>query len=210
MTSSSLYRLSSSALVLAAALFAVAEVISFYIFANQGEAYDLREIAQTEAFFIQSVLTLLAGTLLLGGMVGLYMRQSEIAGKLGLIGFLLAFFGTTLVVGDFYANTFVTPLVAQAAPAFLDNPLSGNLQVWLPFDFTLLALSWILLAIATIRARVYPRGPSWLLLVSVLLALVPFPLANVPFYAALVWVGLYLRRVRDPVPRGRHPSKRRR
>jgi hypothetical protein len=71
MTSSSLFRLSGSALVLAAALFAVAEVISFYIFANQGEAYDLGEIAQTETFFIQSLLTLLAGTLLLGGLVGL-------------------------------------------------------------------------------------------------------------------------------------------
>src|SRR5215207_2839048 len=119
MTTSSLFRLSGSALVLAAALFTVAEVISFYIFADQGEAYDLREIALTGAYFLQSLLTLFAGTLLLGGMVGLYVRQSEAAGKVGLIGFLLAFFVTTVVVGDFYANTFVTPLVARAAPAFL-------------------------------------------------------------------------------------------
>jgi hypothetical protein len=210
MTSSSLLRMSGSALVLAAALFAVAEVISFYIFANQGEAYDLREIAQTGAFFIQSLLTLLAGTLLLGGMVGLYVRQSEAAGKLGFIGFLLAFFGTALVVGDFYTNTFVTPLVARAAPAFLDNPLSGFLQVWLPFSFVVLGLSWLLLVVATLRARVYPRGASWSLTVGALLALIPFPLANLPFYAALVWVGLYLRRVRDAAPSGRRTSKPRR
>jgi hypothetical protein len=210
MTSSSLLRMSGSALVLAAALFAVAEVISFYIFANQGEAYDLGEIAQTGAFFIQSLLTLLAGTLLLGGMVGLYVRQSEAAGKLGFIGFLLAFFGTALVVGDFYTNTFVTPLVAQAAPAFLDNPLSGFLQVWLPFSFVVLGLSWLLLVVATLRARVYPRGASWSLTVGALLALIPFPLANLPFYAALVWVGLYLRRVRDAAPSGRRTSKPRR
>jgi hypothetical protein len=210
MTSSRLFRMSGSALVLAAALFAVAEVISFYIFANQGEAYDLGEIAQTGAFFIQSLLTLLAGTLLLGGMVGLYVRQSEAAGKLGFIGFLLAFFGTALVVGDFYTNTFVTPLVARAAPAFLDNPLSGFLQVWLPFDFVVLGLSWLLLVVATLRARVYPRGASWSLTVGALLALIPFPLANLPFYAALVWVGLYLRRVRDAAPSGRRTSKPRR
>jgi hypothetical protein len=210
MTTSSLFRLSGLALVLAAALFTVAEVISFYIFVEWGEAYDLREIAQTGVFFVQSLLTLLAGTLLLGGMVGLYVRQSITAGKLGLIGFLVAFFGTALVVGDFYANTFVTPLVAQAAPAFLDNPLSGFLQVWLPFDFVVLGLTWLLLAVATLRARVYPRGFSWLLLVAVLLALIPFPLANLPFYAALVWVGLYLRRVREVVPRSRRRSKHRR
>jgi len=211
MTTSSLFRLSGSALVLAAALFTVAEVISFYIFADQGEAYDLREIALTGAYFLQSLLTLFAGTLLLGGMVGLYVRQSEAAGKVGLIGFLLAFFVTTFVVGDFYANTFVTPLVARAAPAFLDNPLSGFLQVWLPFDFVLLAFAWLLLAVATLRARVFARGPSWSLLVGALLALVPVPLANLPFYAALVWVGLYLLRVRDDVvPRGRRRSKPRR
>jgi hypothetical protein len=122
----------------------------------------------------------------------------------------VAFFGTALVVGDFYTNTFVTPLVAQAASAFLDNPLSGFLQVWLPFDFVVLGLSWLSLAVATLRARVYPRGASWSLMVGVLLALIPFPLANLPFYAALVWVGLYLRRVRDVVPRGRRRSKHRR
>lgn len=210
MATSSLFRLSGIALVLAAALFAVAEVISFYIFADYGEAYDLREIALTDSFLLQSLLTLFAGALLLGGMVGLYLRQAEAAGKSGFVGFVLAFFVTVFVVGDFYANTFVTPLVARGAPAFLDNPLSGFLQVWLPFDFVLLALGWLLLAVATLRARVYPRGPSWVLLVGVSLALVPVPLANLPFYAALVWVGLHLRRVRDAVPRGRRRGKPRR
>jgi hypothetical protein len=210
MTTSGLFRLSGTALVLAAALFAVAEVISFYILAEHGAGYDLREIALTGAFFLQSLLTLFAGTLLLGGMVGLYARQVEAAGKLGLVSFVLAFFVTAFVVGDFFANTFVTPLVAREAPAFLDNPLSGFLQVWLPFDFVLLAFGWSLLAVATLRARVYPRGTSWALLVTVLLALVPFPLAHLPFSASLAWAGLHLRRVRDVAPRGRHGSKPRR
>lgn len=38
---------------------------------------------------------------LLGGLVGPYIRQSEAAGKLGVVGFLLAFSGTALVEGDF-------------------------------------------------------------------------------------------------------------
>jgi hypothetical protein len=210
MTTSGLFRLSGTALVLAASLFALAEVISFYIFTKWGEAYDLREIALTEAFFLQSLLTVFAGALLLGGMVGLYVRQSEAARKFGLVGFLLAFLVTTLVVGDFYANTLVTPLVAEEAPAFLDNPLSGILQVWLPFDFVLLGLGWLLLAVATLRAGVYSSGASWVLLVGALLALVPIPLAHLPFHAAMAWVGLQLRRVRDVTPRGRRRSKPRR
>ncbi len=210
MTTSGLFRLSGYALVLAASLFALAEVISFYIFTEWGEAYDLGEIAQTGTFFIQSLLTLLAGTLLLGGMVGLYVRQSEAAGKFGLVGFLLAFLVTTLVVGDFYANTLVTPLVAREIPNFLDNPLSGFLQVWLPFDFTLLGLSWLMLAVATVRAHVYPRAASWFLLASALLAMVPFPLVNMPFDAALGWLGLGLLRMPAAQAPRRRTSKSRR
>jgi hypothetical protein len=168
---SSLLRLSGLALVMAAAMFVIAEMLAFAIFVEAGAAYDLKQIAQTGAFFLQSLLTLFAGALLLGGIVGFYIRRSEAAGKLGLIGLVLAFFGTVLVEGDFYANTFITPLVALEAPSFLDNPLSGFLQVWLPFDFTLLGLSWLILAVATVRARVYPRAASWFLLASALVAL---------------------------------------
>jgi hypothetical protein len=190
-------------------MFAIAEMLAFTIIVKAGAAYDLKQVAQTGTFFVQSLLTFVAGGLLLGGMVGLYIRQCEAAGKLGLVGFVSAFFGTVLVEGDFYANTFITPLVAQEAPAFLDNPLSGFLQVWLPFDFMLLAFSWLMLAVATVRAHVYPRAASWFLLAGALVALVPLPLVNVPFDAALVWLGLGLltARVAD-VPRRRSKSRR--
>jgi hypothetical protein len=194
-SASGLLRLSGLALVMAAVMFVIAEMLAFAIFVKAGAAYDLKQIAQTGTFFLQSILTLFAGALLLGGMVGLYIRQSEAAGKLGLVGFVLAFFGTVLVEGDFYANTFVTPLVAREAPSFFDNPLSSFLQVWLPFDFTLLGLSWLVVAVATVRAHVYPRAASWFLLAGVLVALVPFPLINLPFDVALGWLGLVLLRV---------------
>ena len=200
MSPSRLLRMSGLALVLAAAMFAIAEVLAFAILLKAGAAYDLKQIAQSSTFVLQSFLTLIAGALLLGGMVGLYVRQCEAAGKLGVIGFVMAFFGTVLVEGDFYANTLVTPLVAQEAPAFLDNPLSGFLQVWLPFDFTVLAFSWLILAVATVRARVYPRAAAWFLLVSTLVALIPLPLVDVLFDAALLWLGIVLLRVPLRVP----------
>ena len=202
MTTSGLFRASGAVLVLAAVTFAVAEVLSLSIFADQGADYDLGEIARSGAFFLQSLLTLIAGTLLLGGLVGIYLGQSGAAGRLGFVGFLVAFFGTALGVGNFYANTFVTPMVAFGAPAFLDDPLSVVLQLWSPFSFGLIALSWLLFAVATLRARVYPRGPSWLLLVGAVVALVPFPLAKLPFYAAVGWKGLRLLREREPTAVG--------
>jgi hypothetical protein len=141
-------------------------------------------------------------------MVGFYLGQSEAAGRLGLVGFLLASFGTAFVVGDFHANTFVTPLVAQGATEFLDDLLSGILQVSLPFSFGVLGFSWLLVAVCTLRAHL-PAGTSWFLLVGAVLALVPFPRANLPFYAALALVGRYLMRVREVVPRrGRRRSKK--
>jgi hypothetical protein len=183
--------MSGLALVLAGAMFVVAELISLSVLA-QGDVDDLRQIAGTNSFFLQSFSTLVGGIFLLGGLVGLYVRQSEAAKKLGVAGFVLAFLGTALVVGDFYANTFITPLVALEAPNFLDNPLAGVLQVWLPFDFVLLAASCLVLCVATVRARVYPRGASWLLLGGAVLALLPLPLVNIVFETALVWLGLAL------------------
>jgi hypothetical protein len=181
MTPSGLFRVSAGALVLSAVAFAIAELTSLSIVAAQGGDYDFGEIARSGVFFLQSLLALLAGTLLLGGLVGIYLGQSRAAGRMGFIGFLLAFFGTALGVGDFYASTFVTPMVALGAPAFLENPLAVVLQLWSPFSFGFLALSWLLFAVATLRARVYPRGPSWLLLVGAVVTLVPFPLAKLPF-----------------------------
>jgi hypothetical protein len=186
-----LFRMSGLALVLAGAIFVVAELISLSVLAR-GDVDDLRRIAGTNSFFLQSFSTLVGGIFLLGGLVGLYVRQSEAAKKLGVAGFVLAFLGTALVVGDFYANTFITPLVALEAPSFLDNPLAGVLQVWLPFDFVLLAASCLVLCVATVRARVYPRGASWLLLGGAVLALLPLPLVNIVFETALVWLGLAL------------------
>jgi hypothetical protein len=207
---SALFRLSGLAIVLAATMFAISELLALLIFAQQGEDYDLSQIATTAIFFWQSLLTLWAGALLLGGMPGLYARQSEAAGRLGLVGFVLAFFATVFVEGDFYSNTFITPLVAQDAPAlFMNSPLAGILQVWLPFDFVVLALGWLLLAASTVRARVYPRGASWFLLLGAFVALVPVPLANLPFEAALIWLGFVLLKTREDTSGRRRGGKKR-
>jgi hypothetical protein len=73
-------------------------------------------VALTDRFVVQSMLTLLAVMLLLAGLIGFYAFQSREAGRLGAIGFSIAFFVTALMVGDFYAHTFVTPTLAIDIP----------------------------------------------------------------------------------------------
>ncbi len=59
---------------------------------------------------------LLGSLLLLVALVGLYARQSESAGALGLVGFLAALVGTGLLVGSFWTQAFVVASSAIEAP----------------------------------------------------------------------------------------------
>jgi hypothetical protein len=66
----------------------------------------------TGTYAIVTVLTLLGTVLLLVGLVGLYVCQSEAAGLLGLVGFLMSFLGNALVAGAVWEATFVVPWLA--------------------------------------------------------------------------------------------------
>jgi hypothetical protein len=125
------------------------------------------------------LLWLLAGALLLLGLVGLYARQSDATGVLGLVGFLAAFSGTVLVVGFFWYSLFITPLVAAEAPELHETIGAG----------------WVLFGVATLRAGVYPRVAAITVIVGAVLALVPVPgimAAGMVFDAAVAWLGFLL------------------
>ena len=164
-SSPNLIRMSGLAATLAGTCFIAAELLTPTTLLMNPNV--LSWIAVTDRFITQSLLTLIAAILLLGGLVGLYVGQLREAGRLGLVGFFAAYFGTALMVGDFYANTFVTPLVAYGHPDVLNGPFAGVLGLWLPVEFGFLTVTWLLFAVARLRARVYPRGATWLLLVGV-------------------------------------------
>ncbi len=67
----------------------------------------------------------------------------------------------------------------------------------------------VLLAAATVRARVCSRAASWFPLVGALVTLMSVPLANLPFEATLAWLGLVLLKTRNYAS-GRRRSKSRR
>jgi hypothetical protein len=124
---SQLTRASGWAAALARAFFILAEVITPTTLFTNPEAFS--QVALTDRFVVQSMLTFLTAMLLLAGLVGLYAFQSREAGRLGAVGFPIAFFVTALMLVDFYANTFVTPALAIGVPNALDVHNAGVLAL---------------------------------------------------------------------------------
>ena len=115
MSSANLMRLSGLAAVMAAALLLVLEIVDY---AQGGDPFG---VAANAAHVFESTLRLIAFVVLLPlGLVGLYARQSEAAGPLGLLGFLAAFAGTVLVAGLVWTNTFIALALATSAPKFFE------------------------------------------------------------------------------------------
>jgi len=103
---------------------------------------------------------------LLLGLPGLYAAQSERAGRLGLVSFLMLFFGTLFfAVSNHYG--FIAPVLAAQAPAMLDAinayPPVIALNGLLAVSFF---LGFIFFGIATLRARVLPRQTGILMIIG--------------------------------------------
>ena len=162
--------------------------------------------------------------LLLIGITGIYARQVNEAGWLGLAGFLVLIVCWWIQTAFVFAEAFIAPPLASTAPGFVDGllgisyghtggtdlgalPAIYSLGVGIPY-----MLGGLLFGIATLRARVLPRWPAGLLAVAALLtpaaALLPHAvqrLAAIPVALAIAWLGYALlteRRARasEPAP----------
>jgi hypothetical protein len=151
---------------------------------------NLSEEAVTTGYALQSALWLVGALLLLVAAVGLYARQSESAGTLELVGFLAALSGTGLLVGLIWANAFVAPTLAVEAPAVLDAEPAGTLAFGFLLSTTIFGLSWALFGVAMLRAWVYPRVATILLIIGALLVIVPLPATGFVIEVALIWLGV--------------------
>jgi hypothetical protein len=157
MSSSSLVRLGGLAAVIAAVLLLTVGIIDAYHIDAYRTAELNREFLTTSAHAFESVLLLIAlGVLLPLGLVGLYARQSEATGPMGLVGFVVAFAGTVLVSGFVWVDTFVAPELATSAPRFIESgPPPGR-----ALSFLVFGIGWALFGLASLVGRVYPRSAS--------------------------------------------------
>jgi hypothetical protein len=185
-STSGLVRWSGLAAMVAGMMLFVAELLELL------PAFDdlpFSQLALTGIFTLQLTLYLLGLILLAVGLVGLYAQESETAGPLGLVGFLLAFIGTVFFTGFFWANLFVAPVLAAGAPEFLDQV--GRFPGF-RLSLVIYAVGWILFGLASLRARVYPRAPVIVLIIGAALDLFGAPLSGLVIDAAFAWLGFSL------------------
>jgi hypothetical protein len=128
---------------------------------------------------------LLALILVLGGLVGLYARQAQRAGVLGLVGFAAAFSGTALSVGIAW--------VPYTAPSLALGALGiGTKAAWV--GLILAFVGWAMFGVATVRAGVFPRAAALVLVLGAVLSFTAF--VGLPgtlvLDAAITWMGLAL------------------
>jgi hypothetical protein len=192
MTSSNLIRWSGLAALVGGVLIAVLDVAESVISGGQPESV----IAGTTALIIVRIAFLVPILLILLGLVGLYARQAEQAGSLGLIAFLVAFSGTVMVFGLQWSGAFLWPWLADVAPELLDTEPTTLLVAAFMLGFVLLALGWLLFGLASLQARVLPRGAAVLLMVGAallfVLIIIDVPGSGIVFGVALLWMGYAL------------------
>lgn len=145
------------------------------------------------------------------GMAGLYARQVEKSGWLGLTGFLLFSVWFVLITGFSFVEAFILPNLATESPAFVESLLGMLTGIPSTVDLGILPMLWnisgpmyilgaLLFGIATLRARVLPRWSGGLLTLAAVLIPIGgmFPheyqakIAMIPVGLAMVWLGYAL------------------
>jgi hypothetical protein len=191
MISSNLVRVGGgSAAIVGGALILISAILGSLAIGGEG----ISEQASTGAYTFVTLLYLLAVVLVRGGLVGLYARQSEEAGLLGVVGFLVAFLGTALLVGASWNQAFITPALAEtvAGVVLLEQGLSGWANFGFTLTFLLASLGWLVFGVATLLARVYPRPAAVLLIIGALISFIPLSYTEVVLAAAIAWLGFDL------------------
>src|SRR5690242_16708725 len=74
------------------------------------------DAASTVVHTLTYGLALLAMCALLLALTALYTREAAALGRLGWIGYLVAFLGTVMIAGDWWFEAFAVPMIATHAP----------------------------------------------------------------------------------------------
>lgn len=211
--------ITTTKLTRAAGMSAVAAGLLFIIVQFIHPHEDVVEVTTT-AWTVTHQLTMLMAVLALIGISGMYLRQVEQTGLLGLVGFVL--FGSCfLVITAFtFVEAFVLPLLAAQTPQFVNDVLAvgkggavvgdvGGLKAVSLVSAVGYLLGGLLFGIALFRGRILARWAALLLsagtVVTILVPVIPHSMARmtaVPVGLALAGLGYSLwREQRTPTAR---------
>ena len=181
----------------------------FYVLVGLFHPLNTLSSVTTTRWAIVHILASVMCFFILLGLTGLYARQAEKTGWLGLAGFVLYSLSWVLTVPFTFAEVFILPRLATQAPTFVQGFLGAFSSSADP-AFAVLANLWsvtgvlymlggLLFGIATFRAGILSRWAAGLLAVGSVLspvaALLPHeyePLVAVPVGLALAWLGYSL------------------
>lgn len=174
MSSSTSYRLSGIALMIGSVLSTI-----YYLCQSLLNGNDLATLTSPLSLW-SSVIGFIGSVIVLLGLPGIYTRQAGRAGILGVLGFLFIWYVTLFqgVVIPFTTVTIISQITSHLATTSLATTPP---PAWGPFTLVSMlseVLGILLLTMATLRARVFPRWTAWLLIASLVLGVVSF----VPFF----------------------------
>ena len=193
MSSSNLIRWCGLAELLAGVLIAL-----FLLLHSERDVASVLSIPYTAQHFLG------IGAAILGllGLIGLYAVQLQQAGWPGLIGFLLAFTGTALRVGQAFFDGVTIPLIATYNPDLLEIVeslfIGATALIFLLTGVTFI-LGFIIFGIVIMRVGMFPRPGGLLLIIGApLLGLGPLmpvyvlTIGAIVFGLGQVWLGYAL------------------
>jgi hypothetical protein len=185
---------------------------------------DVLSSVNTSAFIIITSFKTAMSLFGLFGIAGLYARQVEETGWLGLAGYLLLSIFYAVQMCFSFVEPLILPLLTTVAPTFVESVLGmasgaggpmnlGALATLYSLVSVLYLLGLLLFGIAMFRARILPRWAAGLLAFSgplaiIMVALLPHQLerlAAMPMGFALAWLGYALwserrEQAAEPVP----------
>ena len=174
-----LYRLSGLAVIAGMTIYGVASVL--YSRAG-GVALYLDPLVP-----INDLAKLVGSLIFLIGLPGLYAFQATRAGRLGLVGFVLSFFGlAVLEVGTEAMFAFVGPVLAAhhetrfLLQGGLEQNLGGGFLIYFNLSYLVVLAGFVSFGLATSRARVYPPWTGPVIMIGSVAAIVMAPLASLP------------------------------
>ena len=117
-------------------------------------------LTMPESFWIatQSLrmgLALLTMFSLLLALTGLYPRQHPEPGRLGLVGYLVAFLGTMLVAGNWWYVAFIVRR-SGSRPRCTHHRSDGSIIVGAAITSVTFAAGWVIFGLASVRSTVFP------------------------------------------------------